>query len=133
MAGVPFAVKLIGVRDLTRRLAKMDPLLRKDIGKKNKAIGQRVIDKASPKPIESGKGGGSVPRASANANVLQIRAGGSWRTGHQSQWGPRWLPRDTPRPYIAQAGEDDMPEIERDYLEALAEAARAAGLRFVIK
>ena len=100
-------------------------------GARNKEIGQRVIDNASPKPVQVGAGSGCVPRASANANVLQILAGGSWRDGHKDQWGPRWLPRNQHRPYLALAGEEDMPNIERDYLDALADVARTAGLWFV--
>jgi hypothetical protein len=133
MPGVPFAVKLEGVRRLTRAIALIDPALRKELGRRNKVIGQRVIDNARPKPVQVGAGYGSTPRASANANVLQILAGGSWRDEHKDQWGPRWMPRNSHRPYLALAGEEDMPNIERDYLDALADVARSAGLYFIKK
>lgn len=133
MAGPPFAVKIDGVRRLTRAIAAVSPELRKGLGRANKTIGQRVIDKASPKPLNVGEGRGAKPRASANANVLQIMAGGRWRDGknfHRLQWGPRFEPRDDSRPYIALAGEKDMPQIERDYLAALKSAASKAGIKF---
>lgn len=131
MPGPPFAVKLEGVRRLTRALAAVDPALRKELGRRNKAIGQRVIDNAQPKPISVGRGYGATPRASANANVLQLLAGGGHRDENSDQWGPRWVPRDRSRPYLAASGEDDMPNIERDYLDALATVARIGGLQFV--
>jgi hypothetical protein len=131
MGGPPFAVKLEGVRRLTRAIAAISPALRIELGKANKEIGQRVIANASPKPLDVGQGAGSVPRASANANVLQIRAGGSWRDSRKEQWGPRWKDRDNSRPYLAASGEEDMPNIERDYLDALASVAAKAGLRFI--
>lgn len=131
MPGPPFAVKLDGVRRLTRAIAAITPALRRELGQRNKEIGARVIANASPKPIDVGQGSGSVPRPSANANVLQIRAGGSWRDSNIEQWGPRWKDRSNSRPYLAQAGEEDMPNIERDYLDALADVAAKAGLRFI--
>lgn len=130
MAGLSWSVKLEGVRRLTRALALVDPLLRKELGRRNKDIGQRVIDNASPKPLRVGAGHGALPRASANANVLQIMAGGGHRDSHKEQWGPRWVPRDHHRPFIALAGERDMPQIEKDYLDAVHDVARKGGLRF---
>lgn len=131
MAGPPFAVKLQGVRELTRAIAAVDPQLRKELGQANRQIGQRIIDKAFPKPEQVGAGAGARPRPSASANVLRILAGGSHRKlVPREQWGARFVPRDADRPYIARSAELDMPRVERDYLDALAVAAGKAGLEF---
>lgn len=125
-------IKLEGVRQLTRQINAVSPQLRKELGQRNKGIGQRIIDKAFPKPEQVGAGTGAKPRPSASANVLRIMAGGAHRTGEvpRMQWGARFVPREEKRPYIARSAEVNMPEIERDYLDALGEVARKAGLRF---
>lgn len=124
------AVQIEGVRELVRAIGSIDPALRKELGQRNKAIGQRIIDKAFPKPESVGAGAGAKPRASATTNVLRIMAGWSGRTKHVQQWGKRPTPRDgVKRPYIRRSAEQDMPQIEKDYLDALLDIARKAGLK----
>lgn len=132
-----FGVRIEGVRELVRAIGKVDATYRKDIGQANKAIGQRIIDAAFPKPVEVGSGPGARPRASANTTVLQIVAGGSWRAGHEpvALWGRRGQRvgrstsiRSAKRPYIHRAAEQQLPQAERDYLNILLISARRAGL-----
>lgn len=127
-----FAVKIEGVRELTQAMARIDPALRKELGQRNKGIGQEVINRATPKPIPVGAGKGATPRPSASANVLRIVAGGAHRArvGHVAQWGARYAPRNNERPYLLGAAQQQMPEIEKEYLEALATVARKAGFTF---
>lgn len=123
------AYKIEGVRELVRAIGKIDPALRKELGQRNKAIGQRIIDKAFPKPEAVGAGAGAKPRASATTNVLRIIAGGSHRTRRVQVWGRRPVPRDgVKRPYIRRSAETDMPQIEKEYMDALLDVARKAGL-----
>lgn len=128
-----FGVEIDGARDLVRLIGAFDVAARKDIGRANKQIGQRIIDKAFPKPTEVGAGPGAKPRASASTTVLQILAGGSHRHRRVQQWGKRYAPRQGRRPYIRKSAEQDLPAIERDYLDALAAAARRVGLTFTKK
>lgn len=124
-----FGVQVEGVRELVRAIGKIDPALRKELGQRNKAIGQRIIDKAFPKPEAVGAGAGAKPRASAATNTLRINAGGAHRKHRAQQWGKRHVERQEKRPYIKRSAEADMPQIEKDYLDALLEVARKAGLK----
>jgi hypothetical protein len=122
------AVKIEGVRELVRAIGKIKPGLRKELGQRNKAIGQGIIDKAFPKPESVGRGAGSKPRASATTSVLRIIAGGSHRTRNVQQWGRQPVSREgVKRPYIRRSAEQDMPAIEKEYLDALLDVARKAG------
>lgn len=126
-----FGVEVEGIRELTRALAKIDPALRKELGQRNKDIGERIIAKAWPKPTNVGTGAGARPRPSASANVLRIQAGGSWRAQHvpQQAWGNRYQPRTTERPYLVRQMEVDLPHVEAEYFDAIRDvAAKAAGL-----
>jgi hypothetical protein len=118
-----------GVKELVRAIGKIDPELRRELGQRNKRIGERIIARAFPKPERVGAGAGSKPRASAATNVLRIMAGGSHRTEHVQSWGKRPTPRDgVKRPYIRRSAEEQMPEIKRDYLDALLKVARQVGI-----
>jgi hypothetical protein len=118
-----------GVVQLVRAIGKIEPALRKELGQRNKAIGQRIIDKAFPKPESVGAGAGAKPRASAATNVLRIIAGGKHRTKPVQQWGARVVPREgVKRPYIRESAVKEMPEIEKDYMDALLDVARKAGI-----
>ncbi len=122
-------VRVEGVRELTRAIASLDPALAKELGQRNKAIGARIIAAAVPKPTPVGAGAGAMPRPSANRNVLQIMAGGSWRRHHVQQWG-RVVVADrnqTPRPFLLGAALRLLPEFRADYLDALITVARKAG------
>ena len=126
-----FQVQLEGVRDLTRALAKIDPELRKELGRANKGIGERIIAKAWPKPTNVGTGAGARPRPSASANVLRIQAGGSWRANNvpEQAWGSRYAPRTSERPYLVRQMEVDMPHVESEYWDAVQTVVhKAAGL-----
>lgn len=129
-----FGFRVEGVRDLTRALGQVEPELRKELGQKNKAIGQSIIDRSFPKPINVGAGAGAKPRASATTNILRIMAGGSWRSGsvekrNRQPWGKRPKSRGgVKRPFIRRSAEAHMPEIKRDYLDALLDVARKAGI-----
>lgn len=131
----PAAVE--GVRELVRAIGAIDPALRKELGQRNKKIGQRIIDRAFPKPEGVGAGAGALPRASATTNVLRILSGATTRKpvmidGKKSwvqQWGKKYKDRDVKRPYIRRSAEKMMPEIERDYMDALLTVAREAGIQ----
>lgn len=127
-----FGVRVEGVRELTRALAKIDPDLRKELGRRNKDIGERIVSKAWPKPTNVGTGAGARPRPSASANVLRIQAGGSWRAQHvpEQSWGSRvGPPRTTERPYLVRQMEVDLPHVEEEYFQAIRDVARkTAGL-----
>ena len=126
-----FGVEVEGIRELTRAIAKIDPALRKELGQRNKDIGERIISKAWPKPTNVGTGAGARPRPSASANVLRIQAGGAWRAQAVpvAQWGNRLQPRDTDRPYLVRQMEVDLPHVEEEYFDAIREvAAKTAGL-----
>jgi hypothetical protein len=122
-------IQVEGVRALVRDIRKIEPQLVKELGQRNKSIGQSIIDRAFPKPEKVGAGAGAMPRASATANVLRIMAGGSHRTEHRQQWGKTPQPRDVKRPYLRQAAVDQMPRVQREYLDALLEAARKSGIQ----
>lgn len=129
-----FGFRVEGVRDLVKALGQIDPELRKEIGRRNKAIGTSVIERSFPKPLGVGAGAGAKPRASATTSVLRIMAGGSWRSGsveerNRQPWGRRPKPRGgEKRPYIRRSAVAHMPEIERSYLDALKDVARKAGI-----
>lgn len=118
-----------GVREVVRAIGQIDPALRKKLGQKNKEIGQRIIDRSTPKPLAVGAGAGAIPRASATTSVLRIVAGGAWRQDRRQQWGKKVKERATKRPYIRRAAEKMMPWGERAYLDALLSVAREAGFR----
>jgi hypothetical protein len=118
-----------GVPELLRAIKAIEPRLVKQIGQRNKAIGQRIIDKAFPKPEAVGAGAGAKAKPSAAANVLRIIAGGKHRSQRVQQWGKRVVPREgVKRPYIRRSAEEDMPQIEKDYMDALLETARIVGI-----
>lgn len=124
-----FGFRVEGVRDLTRALKETAPELRKELGQRNKAIGQSIIDRSFPKPLNVGAGAGAKPRASATTNILRIMAGGGHRSKDVQPWGKRPKSRDgVKRPFIRRSAEAHMPEIERDYLDALMDVARRAGI-----
>jgi hypothetical protein len=125
----PIGVRVEGVRELTAMLALLKPGLERELGQRNKAIGTAVIAAAFPKPTSVGAGSGATPRPSASRNILQIMAGGSWRKHHVQQWGHQVIPRENARPYILGAGLKMMPEIERQYVKALVDAAHRVGLQ----
>lgn len=124
-----FGVRVEGVRELVRAIGALDAEARKGIGQANKAIGQRVIDQAQPQPATVGAGAGATPRASATTTSVRIIAGGSWRPERFYQWGRSWRERATERPYIRASFEKNLPTLERDYLDALATAARRVGIK----
>lgn len=123
-------VQIDGVRALVRQLALIDPKLRKELGQRNKGIGARIIARAMPHPLNVGAGTGATPRASAATNELRIMAGGKHRAHHVQQWGPRVVERTTARPYLLRSAQEQQPDIEKEYLDALASVARQAGLTF---
>lgn len=126
-----FGVRVEGVRELVRAIGAMDADVRKGIGQENKAIGQRVIDAAGPKPTAVGAGAGAMPRASATTTSVRIMAGGSWRADRRQQWGKRSVSRGgVLRPFIRKAFEDNLDNLERDYLDVLKRAAAKVGIEF---
>lgn len=129
--------RIEGVRELVRAIGSIDPALRKELGQRNKQIGQRIIDRAYPKPESVGAGAGAKPRASATTNVLRIIAGGGHRQSIEidgqkrwvMQWGRKMKERKVKRPYIRKSAEADMDNVVRDYLDALLEVASKAGIQ----
>jgi hypothetical protein len=122
-------VQFEGVRELVRAIGKMSKESRKELGQANKAIGQRIIDRAFPKPEKVGEGAGAMPRASAATNVLRIIAGTTTRKSEKQQWGRRYAPRDNKRPYIRRSAEQNMGDAAKEYLDALLDAAKKAGIQ----
>lgn len=124
------AVKIDGIRELVRMIGKISPETRKELGQRNKSIGQGIIDKAFPKPTPVGEGAGAMPRASATTNVLRIIAGTSSRKSEVQQWGKRPKSRDgVERPYLRRSAEQQMPTIEKQYLDAVLDAASKVGFK----
>lgn len=130
MAADRDGVKVSGVPEVARAIGRIDKGVRKQLGQRNKAIGQRIIDRAYPKPLAVGEGTGAEPRASAATNVLRILAGGSWRKYKVQPWGRIPTSREgVKRPYIRRSAEEDLPNIERDFLDGVLETAREVGLK----
>lgn len=126
---MPTALKVDGIRELTRAIARLSPEVAKELGQENKAIGARIIASVMPKPVQSGAGTGAIPRASASRNVLRIMAGGSWRHHVPVQdWGRRQVYGDEPRPYIWGAAAKQVGYAQQAYLNAVIDAARRVGI-----
>lgn len=124
-----FGVRVDGVRELVRAIGRIDPALRKELGQRNKGIGQNIIDRSFPKPLNVGAGAGAKPRASATTNVLRIIASTTARKDPRQQWGSRYESRNgVKRPYIRRSAEQQMPAIEREYMDALKSVAREVGI-----
>ena len=123
------SIKVEGVRELTRAIAKADSELVKEFAKANKQIGEAVIAALFPKPDSSGAGRGSEPRAIASRNYVGIAVGRSERAKPIKgkarnpvavrQWGSQYVKRDQPRPFILGAALKQFPHIENDYLDAV--------------
>ena len=120
------SIRVEGVRELTRALAKVDADLPKQIAKANQKIGQRIIDRVFPTPRAVGSGKGAEPRAVASRNYVAIQAGRSERKLHVQQWGARFVKRTEPRPFILGTALHDEPDIEKEYLDNIDEAIRQA-------
>lgn len=115
-------VRVEGVRELLTALRKAERAdLRKQLGQANREIGAEVIRRLQPLPDSVGLGAGATVRPSANARLVQLKAGGAHRnTGAPvAQWGRRHAPRDTPRPHIVGTALRVFPRIENTYLEAI--------------
>lgn len=122
-------IRVEGVRDLTRALNRAGGRdLTKQMGQANKAIGQTVIARLSPSPVNVGSGAGAKVRPSASARLVQFKAGGAHRVGDADAWGG--LPavpwgrvpaarRRQRRPHIVGTAIKVYPRIERDYLAAI--------------
>jgi hypothetical protein len=121
-------VRYDGVREVTRAIAAVDKGVAKELGKANREIGAEVISRATPTPLAVGAGAGAKPRAVGSRNMVAISAGGGHRKLKVQQWGPRFVNRSSPRPYLVGALIDTMPDIERRYLGAIETAVKSAGL-----
>lgn len=123
-------VKVDGVRELTRTLARLGPQWVAEIGAVNRRLGEEIIAAAEPKPLFVGRGQGAVPRPSAARNVLQLRAGGAWRARHVpvQQWGRGWAERHVPRPFILGAAKRKLPVVQEQYMRTLLDIAERAGI-----
>lgn len=104
--------------------------LPKEMGAANKRIGQLVISRLSPPPTPAavGQGRGAGIRPSASRREVVLRVGGKHREGKapRMQWGRRSgrpvRQQAPPRPYIKRTAERHRPEIEREWLKAIADA-----------
>lgn len=123
-------VKVDGVRELTRALASLGPRWVAEVGVTNRRLGEEIIAAAEPKPLFVGRGQGALPRPSAARNVLQLRAGGSWRARHVpvQQWGRLWAERHVPRPFILGAAKHKLPVVQEEYMRTLVDIAKRAGI-----
>lgn len=122
------AWKVEGVREIVRAITETDPALRKELGRRNKGIGKKIIERSFPKPLAVGAGAGAKPRASATTTVLRILAGWSGRSDRRQQWGKTFKERDVKRPYIRRSAEEMMPEVRKEYFDALVDVANEAGV-----
>lgn len=140
-------IRVDGVRELTRALNRAGGRdLTKAMGRANKTIGEEVIARLSPRPVTVGYGAGAKVRPSANARLVQLKAGGSHRLDPQERkdwgrasgssapdvamvpWGRRYpAKRATRRPDIAGTALRVYPRIERAYLRGIDEALKGAG------
>jgi|AntDeeMinimDraft_6_1070357.scaffolds.fasta_scaffold05058_5 hypothetical protein len=132
-------IRVEGVRDLSRAMKQAGGReLQKQLGRSNKAIGQLVISRLQPLPERVGLGAGAKVRASANARMVQLMAGGAHRAegGRQlsdirkRQWGRRYKPRMTKRPNIVGTAIKRTPNIADLYMRGVEAAASGAGLDF---
>lgn len=130
----PWEVRIDGVRELTRKIAAVEPAFIAEMQRTNRSLGERIIARAVPKPTAVGAGRGAVPRPSASRNVLRIMAGGSHRARHVPvmQWGERPVPRTTGRPFIAGAAAAEIPRIQAEWLDTLLRLASGAGVRGIL-
>lgn len=128
-------VRILGVRELTRRIAAVEPRLIAEMQATGRALGERIIARAAPKPTAVGAGRGAVPRPSASRNVLRIMAGGAHRAGAVPvrQWGLQVVPRQTPRPFLARAAAEEIPRIQAEWLDALLRLASRAGVSGILE
>lgn len=128
-------VRILGVRELTRRIAAVEPLFLAQLPRKNRTLGERIIARAGPKPTAVGAGRGAVPRPSASRNVLRIMAGGAHRAGAVPvrQWGLQVVPRQTPRPFLTRAAAEEIPRIQAEWLDTLLRIASRAGVSGILE
>lgn len=131
----PWEVRIDGVRELTRRIAAVEPGLIAHMQATNRALGERIIARAVPKPTAVGAGRGAVPRPSASRNVLRIMAGGAHRAGAVPvrQWGLQVVPRQTPRPFIAEAAAEEIPRVQAEWMDTLLRLASEAGVSGILR
>lgn len=123
------AIEVDGLAELKRAIrGAKGKELRKEMGKANKAIGKRVIQRMRPLPKTVGAGRGSDVRPRARADGVVLATGGSHREHHFQQWGVRFVERDTKRPYILESALKQRRQIEEEYLEGLEQAMDGAFL-----
>lgn len=118
-AGPSTGIQVEGVRELTAALNKLGRQdLTKAMGANNKAAGNTILDRLQPLPASVGLGAGANVRASANARLVQLIAGGAWRNAGAPymQWGKKFAPRSNPRPDIAGSALRVMPTLEDQYM-----------------
>jgi hypothetical protein len=123
-------VQVLGARELSQAIGRLNPAVRKELGQANKGIGAKAIARAYPKPESSGAGAGAKPRPSASSFQVRIAAGSGKRKSHREQWGVRWAPRSQKRAFLLRAFRDELPTIEKEYIDAIDHAAAAVGLTF---
>lgn len=132
-------IRVEGVRELSRAMRDAGGReLQKQLGRSNRAIGQLVISRLQPLPERVGLGAGAKVRASANARLVQLMAGGAHRAGpgetlddiRMRQWGRRFAPRTNKRPHIVGTAIRRTPNIEQLYLRGVEAAVKGAGLDF---
>jgi hypothetical protein len=121
-------VRIDGVRELTRAVARIHPEFIRELQDYNRRLGERIIAAAMPKPLNVGAGRGALPRPSASRNVVKVMAGGSFRRLRVQQWGPKFVPRAQPRPFLAAAAAAEIPRVQEDYLRMLLGIAARSGL-----
>jgi hypothetical protein len=143
---VAAGIRIEGVRELTRALNKAGGReLTKSMGAANRAIGEDVIKRLSPKPVTVGEGRGARVRPSSSARLVQLLAGGRHRLAAKDDW-PTTRPssdptvafvpwgvrprarRSTRRPNIAATALQILPDIQDRYLAGIDDALKAGGL-----
>ncbi|MDP8928674.1 MAG: hypothetical protein M3O70_08900 [Actinomycetota bacterium] len=124
------AIEVEGLRELNFAVRRaVDSEIPKRVGQANKAVGQLVISRLTPRPVPEavGAGSGAAVRASASKREVQLRVGGAHRAAHspQAQWGKKVVRAFRPapdRPFILGTAEREQGDIESAYLQALGRA-----------
>lgn len=134
MMGDQLGVRVEGDRQLAADLGRFGRDIPGAIQRENRGVGQRVIDKAMPRPASVGSGPGATPQPRSLLDggqpLLEIVAGGPHRKYHFQPWGKTPTPRAGKRPFLRRSLERQTLTTLRSYLDAVAGVARRGGLTF---
>jgi len=126
-------IEVKGLKEFQQAVRKArDKDLNKRLGQANKAVGDLVIQRLSPKPDPAavGVGAGSSVRPSASKREVLLRVGGVHRSSGQhtkkQPWGKRRTVRPgthtPPRPNIQGTADDHFDDIGNEWMTATMQA-----------